>query len=131
MRQLNIASLCTHNSNDLIKGIEKEISKCDYFIMNTAVADFKISGDTSKKIPKSKFKNFLNENIEYVENSKLVRGLDYYSHLTFEVVCKATVVGGGGRYDKLAESLKLGNSAGVGVAFGVDRIINCINYVSS
>ena len=38
--------------------IEKEISNCDYFIMNAAVADFKISGDTSKKIPKSKFEQF-------------------------------------------------------------------------
>ena len=54
------------NSNDLIMAIEKEISKCDYFIMNAAVADFKISGDTSKKIPKSKFSNFLNKNIEFV-----------------------------------------------------------------
>ena len=54
------------NSNDLIKAIEKEISKCDFFIMNAAVADFKISGDTSKKIPKSKFEDFLNEKIEYV-----------------------------------------------------------------
>ena len=53
-------------SNDLIKAIEKEISKCDYFIMNAAVADFKISGDNSRKIPKSKFENFLNNNIEFV-----------------------------------------------------------------
>ncbi len=75
--------------------------------------------------------NLKNENIGYVENSKLVRGLDYYNDITFEFVYKATVLGGGGRYDKLAESLKLGNSAGVGVAFGVDRIINCINYVPS
>ena len=55
-----------NNSADLIKAIEKEISKCDYFIMNAAVADFKISGDTSKKIPKIKFENFLNNNIEFV-----------------------------------------------------------------
>ena len=55
-----------NDSNDLSKAIKKEISKCDYFIMNAAVADFKISGDTSKKIPKSKFEDFLNENIEYV-----------------------------------------------------------------
>ncbi len=54
------------NSNDLIKAIEKDIFKCDYFIMNAAVADFKISGETSKKIPKSKFEKFLNNNIEFV-----------------------------------------------------------------
>ena len=54
------------NSNDLIKAIEKDIFTCDYFIMNAAVADFKISGETSKKIPKSKFEKFLNNNIEFV-----------------------------------------------------------------
>ena len=54
------------NSTDLIKVIEKEISKCDYFIMNAAVADFKISGDSSKKIPKEKFNKFLSDNIEFV-----------------------------------------------------------------
>jgi len=54
------------NSNDLTKEIKKEISKCDYFIMNAAVADFKISGNTSKKVPKSKFEKFLNSNIEFV-----------------------------------------------------------------
>ncbi len=54
------------NSNDLLKEIEKEISKCDYFFMNAAVADFKIAGDTSKKVPKSKFKNFFNNSIEFV-----------------------------------------------------------------
>ena len=54
------------NSTDLMKAIKKEISQCDYFLMNAAVADFKITGDTSKKIPKSKFENFLSNNIEFV-----------------------------------------------------------------
>ncbi len=53
-------------SNDLTTAIEKEISKCDYFIMNAAVADFKISGETSEKIPKSKFESFFCNNIEFV-----------------------------------------------------------------
>ena len=53
-------------SADLKKIIKKEISNCDYFIMNAAVSDFKISGDNSKKIPKSEFSNFLNHNIELV-----------------------------------------------------------------
>ena len=55
-----------NNSVDLIKAIEKLISKCDYFIMNAAVADFKFSRDTSKKIPKNKFEDFLKDNIEFV-----------------------------------------------------------------
>ncbi len=61
-----IKSVEIENSNDLIMAIEKEISKCDYFIMNAAVADFRVSGDTSKKISKSKFDHFLNKNIEFV-----------------------------------------------------------------
>ena len=55
-----------NSSNDLIKAIEKEISKCDYFFMNSAVADFKISGDNSNKIPKSKLEKFFNNSIELV-----------------------------------------------------------------
>ena len=54
------------NSTDLSKAIEKEIFNCDYFIMNAAVADLKIAGNTSKKIPKSKLENHLNNNIEFV-----------------------------------------------------------------
>ena len=53
-------------SNDLSNAIKNEISECDYFIMNAAVADFKILGETSKKIPKSEIENFFNNNIELV-----------------------------------------------------------------
>ena len=49
-------------SADLKKAIQKEISNCDFFIMNAAVTDFRISCDTSKKIPKSKFEDFFNNN---------------------------------------------------------------------
>ena len=34
--------------------------------MNAAVGDFRITGDTSKKIPKIKFEDYLNTNIEIV-----------------------------------------------------------------
>ena len=53
-------------SIDLIKAIKNEISDSDYFIMNAAVSDFRISSDTSLKIPKSKIKDHLNNNIELV-----------------------------------------------------------------
>ena len=65
--------------------------------------------------------------IEYIEDSNLVRGLDYYNDLTFEFKVNGLAVGGGGRYDKLSQILKLGNSEGIGVAFGVDRLMNLIN----
>lgn len=65
--------------------------------------------------------------IEYTEDSNLVRGLDYYNDLTFEFKVNGLAVGGGGRYDKLSQILKLGNSEGIGVAFGVDRLMSLIN----
>ena len=65
--------------------------------------------------------------IEYQIDNSLVRGLDYYNDLTFEFITPENiVVGGGGRYDNLAEILSLGKFNGVGVAFGVERIMNSI-----
>ena len=78
------------------------------------------------------FKKQLKTNsIDFVENPKLVRGLDYYNDLTFEFVANGTVVGGGGRYDSLSEILGLGKLSGIGVAFGVDRLINTIKSIPS
>ena len=78
------------------------------------------------------FKKELKTNgIDFVENPKLVRGLDYYNDLTFEFVASGTVVGGGGRYDSLSEILGLGKLSGIGVAFGVDRLINTIRSIPS
>ena len=78
------------------------------------------------------FKKDLKKNgIDFVENPKLVRGLDYYNDLTFEFVANGTVVGGGGRYDSLSEILGLGKLSGIGVAFGVDRLINTIRSIPS
>ena len=76
-------------------------------------------------------KELKKEGIDFVENPKLVRGLDYYNDLTFEFVANGTVVGGGGRYDSLSEILGLGKLSGVGVAFGVDRLINIVKSIPS
>ena len=76
-------------------------------------------------------KDLMNEGIDFTENPKLVRGLDYYNDLTFEFVANGTVVGGGGRYDSLSEILGLGKLSGVGVAFGVDRLINIVTSIPS
>ena len=76
-------------------------------------------------------KELAKEGIDFVENPKLVRGLDYYNDLTFEFVANGTVVGGGGRYDSLSEILGLGKLSGVGVAFGVDRLINIVKSIPS
>lgn len=65
--------------------------------------------------------------IDYVENTKLVRGLDYYTKTVFEFWGKEdgsqNAIGGGGRYDGLIELMGGQPTAAVGYAAGVDRII--------
>jgi phosphopantothenoylcysteine decarboxylase/phosphopantothenate--cysteine ligase len=53
-------------SVDLMKIIKNEVSSSDYFFMNAAVSDFKITADTSAKIPKNKINDHLNKNFELV-----------------------------------------------------------------
>ncbi len=53
-------------SIDLTKVIKKEITSCDYFFMNAAVSDFKLSLNPSGKIPKDKIQEFLKNNFELV-----------------------------------------------------------------
>jgi histidyl-tRNA synthetase len=66
--------------------------------------------------------------IPYVEDARLVRGLDYYTRTAFEYIATdleaaQNAVGGGGRYDGLAESIGGRRAPGVGFALGVDRIV--------
>jgi len=66
-------------------------------------------------------------NIPYILDKTLVRGLDYYTKTVFEFCLddeKSKIsLGGGGRYDKLAEIIGGIKKPGVGVAFGVERLM--------
>jgi histidyl-tRNA synthetase len=65
--------------------------------------------------------------IPFAINPRLVRGLDYYTRSVWEVWPPAagaqSTLGGGGRYDGLAEQLGGRPTPGVGFASGVERII--------
>ncbi|MGH7949115.1 MAG: histidine--tRNA ligase [Candidatus Binataceae bacterium] len=64
--------------------------------------------------------------VEFHENPRLVRGLDYYTRTAFEVLSGAvgaqSAVVAGGRYDGLVETLGGAPVAGIGFAIGVDRL---------
>lgn len=66
-------------------------------------------------------------NVTYVRNKRLVRGLDYYTKTTFEVIIPTlgaqNSVAGGGRYDGLAEELGGNPTKAIGFALGLDRLI--------
>lgn len=77
----------------------------------------------------SQVKNLLDSSgIPYVEDARLVRGLDYYTRTVFEVqvtegLGSQNAVGGGGRYDKLAEEVGGRPTPGLGFALGYERCL--------
>lgn len=74
--------------------------------------------------------------IPYRVNKTLVRGLSYYTHTVFEIIeesigeeGESLTIAAGGRYDYLAKSLGSRKDVyAIGVALGVDRIINAPWY---
>ncbi len=71
-----------------------------------------------------------NSGIDYEVDSRLVRGLDYYSGTAFEFVSDEigaqSAIAGGGRYDRLVEFLGGKPTPGIGFAIGIERIIDLV-----
>jgi len=66
--------------------------------------------------------------VAYTVDSRLVRGLDYYTRTTFEFTHDAglgtqNALLGGGRYDGLSEMLGGPRAPGIGFAIGADRLV--------
>lgn len=65
--------------------------------------------------------------VQWRENPRLVRGLDYYTRTTFEFVHPdlgaQSGIGGGGRYDGLMAELGGSPLSGVGFGLGTDRTL--------
>ena len=65
--------------------------------------------------------------ISFTINSRMVRGLDYYTGTTFEFIHPdlgaQSGIGGGGRYDGLMETLGGQSLSGIGFGLGVDRAL--------
>ena len=76
-------------------------------------------------------KNILSDlQVEYKINKRLVRGLDYYTKTTFEVVSKQlgaqNAICGGGRYDNLVAEFGGDDIPAIGFAFGLDRLVEIL-----
>lgn len=86
--------------------------------------------DDNSKNHFMKVLEFLDEvEVEYVLNSHLVRGLDYYTHTVFELWEAGDVgeraqsaLAGGGRYDGLLELLSGRPTPACGFAIGMERV---------
>jgi len=65
--------------------------------------------------------------IDFRVSHRLVRGLDYYTRTTFEILGQGlgsqNAVLGGGRYDNLVKALGGPDRAGIGFAAGLERLV--------
>ena len=73
--------------------------------------------------------------VPFTLDAALVRGLDYYTRTTFEIISSKLgaqdALCGGGRYDKLAETLGGKQTPAVGFAAGLERILIAIDEVDT
>ncbi len=82
----------------------------------------------------TRWKDYLDQlGIQYIENHRLVRGLDYYNLSVFEWVSSnlgsQSTVAAGGRYDGLIAQLGGVDSYAVGFAIGMERLLLELEHI--
>ena len=115
--------------NDLCEDCNERLLKNPLRILDCKVDKYnKLLKDAPKTI------DYLNElEIDYEVDSKLVRGLDYYNHTVFEIEASVegfgsnNVLAGGGRYNGLVNTLDGPETACIGFACGLGRIIQALD----
>ena len=130
-----------------VSGLKKEmkLNKFPTPSIKKLISLIELKGNNSLKI--NYVKTFLSnskiglEGINEIENLMkikndfsldftLARGLSYYTSTIFEVVSTNNNIGslcGGGRYDDLTEIFGYKNISGIGISFGIERIIEILN----
>lgn len=98
------------------KEITKEAPKITESLPKEAIERFEKIKESLKAI-----------GVDFIENPRLVRGLDYYTHTVFEFISQeigsqGTIVAGG-RYDNLVEQLGGPPTPALGFAAGIERLI--------
>jgi len=84
--------------------------------------------DEECEIHFARVREYLDEmGIPYNLNSRLVRGLDYYTHTAFEYKAQGIgaidTIGGGGRYNGLVAEVGGDDKPGVGLGIGLERTL--------
>ncbi|ORU91695.1 MAG: histidine--tRNA ligase [Cycloclasticus sp. symbiont of Poecilosclerida sp. N] len=84
-------------------------------------------GDESKEHFKQLQDYLSDAGVSFTHNSRLVRGVDYYSHTVFEWTTASLGAQGtvcaGGRYDGLIDQLGGKQTPAVGLAMGIERLV--------
>ena len=112
-----------------IRVLDCKNEKCQSFLTNSPKLLENLCDECDSDFEKL-VKLLKSENISYVVDTNLVRGLDYYSKTAFEFVSNEigsqSAIAGGGRYDKLVEFLDGKPTPAVGFALGIERIMELV-----
>jgi histidyl-tRNA synthetase len=122
----------------LCKNCQRRLSKNPLRLLDCKAEDCQILAEAAPKLSEeicSDCKNYHKKvlqlldcaGIEFIENKKLVRGLDYYTRTVFEFwhtdEGAQNAVGGGGRYDNLIQQLGGVDVPACGYSGGIERLI--------
>lgn len=98
------------------KEITKDVPKITESLPKEAIERFEKIKESLKAI-----------GVDFIENPRLVRGLDYYTHTVFEFISQEIgsqgTIAAGGRYDNLVEQLGGPPTPALGFAAGIERLI--------
>ena len=127
-----IKELCQDCQNRLAKN-PLRILDCKVDAENNVIKNAPLNTDYLNKESIKRYKTLKEYldlmEINFKEDPRLVRGLDYYDHTVFEIVANVpemgsnTALGGGGRYNGLIEVLGGSRTPAVGFAMGIDRTL--------
>ena len=103
-----------------------KVPKCQSFFAKAPVLMDSLSEETKKHYEDFKLELQLAD-VDFEEDQRIVRGLDYYEKTTFEFVSdklgSQSAFAGGGRYNKLIEDLGGKPMPATGFAMGCERLI--------
>ncbi len=108
------------------ENVKKELERLNAEELYEIIKNNKISGKAEEEF--REFYDYIKELGfgKYVRlDLTIVRGLDYYDGLVFEIYSNLNVsIGGGGRYNKLMKIFGREDLSAVGISLGVDRIVD-------
>ncbi|MCU0571535.1 MAG: histidine--tRNA ligase [Syntrophobacteraceae bacterium] len=126
----NVGRLCPdcqrRRHTNPLRTFDCKVDRCQAVLAEAPLLLDSICGHCAEHF--SRVKGYLEDlRTPYVINPRMVRGLDYYTRTTFEIITDRlgaqNAVGGGGRYDGLVRDLGGPDVPGIGFAIGMERLI--------
>lgn len=127
--QLGIETL--YNIEEVVLLAKEFLSNFEYKLVVNSIGTKEerkksINYDSFSQETQREFKDFLKflekNNIEYIWDKNLKRGLDYYENIVFEFqATNGVIFGGGGKYS-------FNNKIACGLAFGLERMTENLNF---